>query len=121
MDPGTHLTSDKDESTLELDKPEIGLKIIVPFRTEIDSPESTADFVMLMPADVDKVIKISRGKIFTITPYLPETSFLVIDANDNGATIRDTKTKQEYSISKLDPAEWNEVPLPGAAGSSKSP
>jgi hypothetical protein len=121
MDPGTHLTSDKDESTLELDKPEIGLKVIVPFRTEIDSPESTADFVMLMPADVDKVIKISRGKIFTITPYLPETSFLVIDANDNGATIRDTKTKQEYSISKLDPAEWNEVPLPGAAGSSKSP
>jgi len=116
LDPGTRLTSDKDESTLELDKPDIGLKVIVPFRQEIDSPEYTADFVMLMPADVDKVIKVSRGKIFTITPYLPDRSFLVIDANDNGATIRDTKTKQEYSILKLIDAEWGEVPV-----SAKSP
>jgi hypothetical protein len=108
-DPGTHLPIVTDESTLELDKPEIDLKIIVPFRKEIDSPESTADFVMLMPADVDKVIKISRGKIFTIS-YLPDTSFLVIQANDSGAIIRDTKTKQDYTIPKLDPAEWDEVP-----------
>jgi hypothetical protein len=110
LDPGTNLTIMTDESTLELDKPEIGLKVIVPFRKEIDSPESTADFVMLMPDDVDKVIKISRGKIFTIIPYLPDKSFLVIDANDNGATIRDTKTNQDYSILKLDPSEWDEVP-----------
>jgi hypothetical protein len=100
-----------DVSTLELDKPEIGLKVILPFRQEIDSPESTADFVMLMPADVDKVIKISRGRIFTIS-YLPDTSFLVIEANDKGAIIRDTKTSQDYTIPKLDPAEWDEVPLP---------
>ncbi len=109
MDPGTHLTETVDVSTLELDKSDIGLKVIVPFRQEIDSPESTADFVMLMSADVDKVIKISRGKIFTV-PELPNSSFLVIDANDNGATIRDTKTNQNYTIPKLDPAEWDEVP-----------
>jgi hypothetical protein len=109
-DPATGLTSTIDESTLELDKPEIGWKVIVPFRKEIDSPESTADFVMLMPTEVDKVIKISRGKIFT-APYLPNTSFLVIDANDDGATIRDTKTKEDLHILKLDPAEWDEVPV----------
>jgi hypothetical protein len=108
-DPNTHLSVHTDQSTLELDKPEIGLKVIIPFRAEIDSPESTADFVMLMPTEIDKVIKISRGKIFT-APYLPDTSFLVIEANDKGATIRDTKTKQEYDIPKLDPAEWDEVP-----------
>jgi hypothetical protein len=113
VDPGTHLTVKTDESTLELDKPEIGWKVIVTFRQEINSPESTADFVMLMPSEIDKIIKVSRGKILTV-PYLPETSFLVIDANDNGATIRDAKTKQEYSIPKLDPAEWDEVPLPPA-------
>jgi hypothetical protein len=67
---------------------------------------------MLMPADVDKVIKVTRGKIFKITPYLPDRSFKVIDANDNAATIRDIKTNQDYTILKLDPAEWNEVPLP---------
>jgi hypothetical protein len=110
-DPATHLTVHTDVSTLELDKPEIDLKVIVPFRKEIDSPESTADFVMLMPTEVDKVIKVSRGKIFTgPAPYLSSQSFLVIDANDNGATIRDTKTKQDYAIPKLDPAEWDEVP-----------
>jgi len=114
-DPGTHLTETIDESTLELDKPDIDLKTIVQFRKEIDSPESTADFVMLMPTEVDKVIKVSRGKIFTgPAAYLSNMSFLVLDANDNGATIRDTKTKQEYSIPKLDPAEWDEVPQPPA-------
>ena len=109
IDPGTHLPISTDESTLELDKPKIGLKVVLPFRKEIDSPESTADFVMLMPDDVDKVIKISRGKIFTIS-YLPDTSFLVIEANDKGAIIRDTKTGQDYTIVKLNPAEWDEVP-----------
>ena len=118
--PPPTLTSQINVSILELDKPEIGLKVIIPFRKIIDSPESTADFVMLMPADVDKVIKISRGKIFTV-PELPGTSFRVMDANDKGATIRDTKTNKDYSIPKLDPAEWNEVPLPTPANSSKSP
>ena len=111
-DPGTHFTHQVDESTLELDKAEIDLKVEVPFRKEIDSPESTADFVMLLPSEVDKVIKVSRGKIFSgPDPYLTGLSFLVIDANDNGAVIRDTKTNQEYSIPKLDPLEWNEVPV----------
>jgi len=116
MDPATKLPVNTDESTLELMKPEIDLKVILPFRKEIDSPESTANFIMLLPADIDKVIKIPRGKIFTI-PELPDRSFRVIDANDKGATIRDMKTNQEYSIPKLDPAEWDEVPLPPPAKS----
>ena len=109
MDPNTHLMVHTNVSTLELDKPEIGLKVIVPFRQEIDSPESTANFVMLMPSEIDKVIKISRGKIFSV-PKIPDSSFLVLEANENGAIIRDTKTKKEYTILKLDPAEWDEVP-----------
>ena len=110
-DPNTKAVVHTDVSTLELEKPEIGLKVTVPFRKEIDSPESTANFVMLMPNDVDKVIKVSRGKVFTIMPYMPETSFLVIDANDTGAIIRDKKTNQDYKILKLDPKEWDEVPV----------
>lgn len=109
-DAATGVTSKVDVSTLELVKPEINLKVTVPFRQEIDSPEYTAVFVMLMPSETEKAIKVSRGKIFT-APYLPDMSFLVIEANDNGATIRDTKTKQEYSILKLIPAEWDEVPV----------
>jgi hypothetical protein len=120
VDHTTNLTIHTDESTLELDKPDIGLKIIVPFRKEIDSPEYTANFVMLMPADQDKVIKIARGKVFTI-PEIPDKSFLVIEANENGATVRDTKSNQDYHILQLDPAEWNEVPQSATANASKSP
>jgi hypothetical protein len=122
MDPNTHVVEQVDKSTLELDKPDIGFSIILPYRSEIDSPESTADFVMLMPSEVDKVIKVPRGKILTV-PYIPATQaqYLVLEANDDGAKIRDTKTKQEYHILKLDPAEWNEVPVPPAPASAPSP
>lgn len=116
-DQGTGIIEDVDESTLELDKPDIGRKVIVPFRKEIIAPESTANFVMLMPADVDKVIKVPVGKVFTIS-YIPNKSYQVIDVDDNGATIRDTATKDEYHILRLDPAEWDEVPVPPATASN---
>jgi len=111
MDKNLHVMVTVDRSTLELDRPDIDLKIILPFRKEIDSPESTADFVMLMPSERDKVIKVQRGKILTI-PYIPATQaqYLLIDVDDNGAKLRDTKTKQEYHILKLDPKEWLEIP-----------
>jgi hypothetical protein len=108
-DPGTGLKHQVDESTLDLVKPDIGLTVTVPFRKEIDSPEYTADFVMLLPTEVNKVMQVSRGKIFK-APNLPDQSFLVIEANDKGAIIRDTKTQQSYTILKLDPHEWDEVP-----------
>lgn len=113
-DPGTGLKHQVDESTLDLVKPDIGLTVTVPFRKEIDSPEYTADFIMLMPSEVNKVMQVSRGKIFK-APYLPDQSFLVIEADDKGATIRDTKTQQNYTILKLDPHEWDEVPQAPAA------
>jgi hypothetical protein len=117
MDPTTHAMVHTDVSTLELDKPDIGLKVIVPFRTEINSPESTADFIMLMPTEKEKEIKVSRGKTFSV-PFVPDATYRVIDAGDKGATIRDTKTNKDYTILKLDPAEWDEVP---DAPASKQP
>jgi hypothetical protein len=122
MDPNTHVAEDVDKSTLELTKPDIGFSITLPFRSEIDSPESTADFVMLMPTEVDKVIKVPRGKILTV-PYIPvsQAQYLVLEANDDGAKIRDIKTQQDYHILKLDPAEWDEVPVPPALAPTQSP
>lgn len=111
MDPQTHVIEDVDESTLDLVKPEIGLTTTLPYRAVIDSPESTADFVMLMPSEVDKVMKVSRGKILTI-PYISETTYRVIEANDDGAKIRDMNTQKEYMILKLIPSDWDEVPVP---------
>ena len=84
-----------DESTLELDKPEIGLKVIVPFRQEIDSPESTADFVMLMPADVDKVIKGIARQDFYGSYTSPACHSCHRGQRQLRESIRDTKTKQD--------------------------
>jgi hypothetical protein len=117
MDPNTHTMVHTDVSTIELDQVDTGLKVIVPFRQEINSPEVTADFIMLMPTETDKVIRISAGKTFSV-PYIPGKSFLVKEADNNGATIVDQSNGKEYHILKLDDSEWNEVPLPPA---SKSP
>ncbi len=72
-------------------------------------PESTANFVVLMPSEVDKVIKVPIGKILNV-PYVNGQDFIVLSVDDNGAKIRDTKTKQEYQILKLNPGEWDDVP-----------
>jgi hypothetical protein len=111
--PNTHITEQVDESTLDVTKPDIGFTKTLPYRQEVDSPESTANFVMLMPAERDKVMKVPRGQTFT--PPSITTTFLVIDATETGAVIQDTKTKQNINIPLLDPNEWNEVPVPAAA------
>jgi hypothetical protein len=112
-DPATHLTAKVDRSTLELDKPTIGFKILLTFRQEVDSPESTADFVMLMPGQNGKTYKVARGKTFS-PPYLSPASYLLLQVKDDGATIRDTATNQEYTVPKLDPKEWDDVPVPAS-------
>jgi len=114
MDPNTHTMVDQDVSTLELDQTETGEKVIVPFRKEINSPEVTADFVLLMPTETDKVIRISAGKAFSI-PYIPNTLFLVKEANDDGATITQQPNGPTFHILKLEDWEWNEVPQPPAS------
>ena len=114
-DPATHSKVMTDESTLELDKPEIDFKVLLPLRKVVDSPESTADFVMLMPSEIGKEIKVPRGKTFSL-PFVPNSEYLVIDTKADGAVIRDTKSKTEsktdINVPKLDPAEWNDVPVP---------
>ena len=121
MNPTIKVMEEVDESTLDLYKPDIDFHVPLVLKQKTDSPESTADFIMLMPTEVDKVIKVPRGKILTV-PYIPATDAqsLVLEVGDTGAKIRDTKTKKEYLIPKLDPAEWDEVPLP-AGSAPKAP
>jgi hypothetical protein len=99
---------------LELDQPETGNSVILPFQKVINSPDSTADLVMLMPTETDKVIKVAPLQQFTL-PYIPDKKYLLIKVDDTGATIRDTATKEDIAVPKLDPSEWDEVPLPPAA------
>jgi hypothetical protein len=104
----THSSEEEDDSTLELDRPDIGFSIQLPYRKETDSPDSTANFVMLMPTERDKVVKVQRGQTFT--PAFMSTVYLLIDAKADGAVIQDTTTKKNLNILLLDPKEWDEVP-----------
>jgi hypothetical protein len=103
-----------DKSTLELDKPEIGAVVVLPLRQIINSPEATAYFVMLMPTEVGKEIKVATGKTFAL-PLGLKSDYLVLSVKDAGASIRDTATQKEIQVPKLDPTEWNDVPVPPAA------
>jgi hypothetical protein len=70
---------------------------------------------------VSKEIKVARGKTFQL-PMDAATTYLVLDVGDSGASIRDTTNGKDITIPKLDPNEWNDVPVPPAApGSAKSP
>lgn len=114
-DPNTGLVSTVDRSTLELDKPDIGQKMLLPLQQVVNAPDSTANFVMLMPSEIGQVIKVPRGKTFALPIATPEQDFLVIDVTDAGAVIRNTKTKEQINVPKLDPNEWNDVPVPPSA------
>jgi hypothetical protein len=121
QDPNTHAMTTVNESTLELDKPEINRSVVLPLSKTIDSPESTADFVSLMPSEVGKELKVPRGKTFS-PPLDPSSQYLLLDVSDAGATVRNVATKAESTIPKLDPAELFDVPVPaGAATSARSP
>lgn len=115
-DPGTHISVQEDDSTLELDKADINRKVLLPLRKIIDSEESTASFVMLLPSQTGKDIKVPRGKTFQL-PVGPATEYLLLDVGNTGALIRDTASKQDIAVPKLDPAEWNDVPAAPASAS----
>jgi hypothetical protein len=117
-DPGTHAVETVDDSTLELDKPNIGQSVVLPLQKVINSPEATAYFVMLMPGQNNNDIRVATGKTF-VMPMGPHAEYLVISVKDSGAILRDTASNKEIQIPKLDPAEWNDVPVP--AGTAPAP
>lgn len=119
-DPATGAVVNTDESVLELIQTDINKIVELQFRKIINSPDSTANFVMLMPADADKVIRVPVGKILTI-PEITDASYKLFSVDENGATIHDAKTDKEYHIPKLDSAEWDEVPQAPSANAGKSP
>jgi hypothetical protein len=121
MDPNTHAMEQEDDSTLELDKPDIGRKVLLTLGQTINSEESNAYFVMLMPTLVNQEIKVARGKTFQL-PLGGATTYLLLDVADTGASIRDTTSNKDMTIPKLDPSEWNDVPVPPApTPAAKSP
>lgn len=100
-----------DESTLTIEKPEIGFKIDLIINKTIDSPESTARFIMLLPGQLNKEIVVQRGKELQISQE-PNTKYLLLRADGSGARIRNLATKEEIDIPKVTDQDIAEVPAP---------
>lgn len=98
-----------DESTLTLEKPEIGFKIDLIINKTIDSPESTAHLIMLLPGKTTSEILVQRGKEFVL-PQEPETKYLLMRADGGGARIRNVTTKEELEVPKVTSQDLSEVP-----------
>lgn len=110
VNPNTKIEEEIDESTLTIEKPEIGFQIDLIINKTIDSPESTARLIMLLPGKTDKEILVQRGKEFAI-PQEPETKYLLLRADNGGARIRNVATKEELDIPKATSQDLAEVPL----------
>lgn len=111
VNKNTKIEEEIDESTLTIEKPDIGFKINLIINKTIDSPESTARFIMLLPGKIDKEIVVQRGKEFEL-PQEPGTKYLLLRADGSGARIRNTATKEEIDVPKVTDQDIAEVPAP---------
>lgn len=105
----TKIEEDVDESTLTIEKPDIGFSIDLVLNKTIDSPESTARFVMMLPGKTDREIVVQRGKELEI-PEEPGVKYLLLRADANGARLRSVATKQEKDVPKVTSQDLSEVP-----------
>lgn len=106
----THIVENKDLSELDLKRDDIGQKITLILGEKVDSPESSADFVMLMPGETEKIIKAKRAGTLEVRG----TKYLLLDVSEQGAKLRNLSTKEELTIPPLGDKEIDEVPRPKA-------
>ncbi|HUB66802.1 MAG TPA: Amuc_1099 family pilus-like system protein [Candidatus Methylacidiphilales bacterium] len=121
-DPNTHTVTPEDDSTLVLYNPKTGSQVTLTYRQSIDSPESTADFVMLMPTEVGKEIKVPVGKTFSV-PFVPSKQYLLIKIQDDGSAVikdNDPSNPAPINVLKLESSDWDEVPVSNTTNSPDS-
>lgn len=109
VNPNTKIEEEVDESTLTIEKPDIGFSIDLILNKTIDSPESTARFVMMLPGKTDKELVVQRGKEFELAEE-PGIKYVLLRADNNGARIRVVATKQEKDVPKVTSQDLSEVP-----------
>jgi TPR repeat protein/serine/threonine protein kinase len=108
-----------DTSSVTLTNSEHDSPITLPIHQAVNVPLVTAYFTMLTPDQAGKTYAVPVGKSFTV-PEIPGTQFVVLDAGDDGAHIRDPATQQEYTIPRLSPEEAASG-APASSSTSPSP
>jgi hypothetical protein len=113
----TKVEEEVNESALTIEKPEIGFKIDLIYNKDIDSPESTAHFIMLLPGKTENEIIVHRGEEFSI-PQEPNVKYKLysVDSDASGdkatATIHEVASpdKPEIKIPKVQNEDYDSMP-----------
>jgi hypothetical protein len=102
----TGVTSEVDRSELDLFDERISSTVTLIRDKDVESPDSTANLIMLLPGETEKVTRVKQGNDFEIRG----NTYRLLAADASGARIRDMKTNAEIKIEKLKPEEKAEVP-----------
>jgi hypothetical protein len=97
-----------DQSELDFDKPASGIKITAILNKMVESTAAFARFYMLLPGQMEKEIRVEVGKNFELPPE-PGVKYVLVNAENNFATIRNLQSGQELSIPPATPEDEKEV------------
>ncbi|HSI85587.1 MAG: Amuc_1099 family pilus-like system protein [Candidatus Methylacidiphilales bacterium] len=95
---GSTVVDEEDRSELDIEKPEIKFKFTLIRTKQMNSPEVTAELLMLLPGQTESTFKVSRGGEFEI-PQQPGKKYQLLGAKDE-AVIYDIANKAEIRIPK---------------------
>jgi hypothetical protein len=107
MNPNTGSEETKDLSELELYNPIIDYKVVLIIGTDVDSRDSAAEFIMLLPGETSKPFEIKRGKIQSIR----STEYLLKDVSETGAVLIRKDNNETLQIPMLKDGEVDSVPV----------
>jgi hypothetical protein len=111
--PNTNITTVVDVSELDLVNEPIDFKITLVLDKTINSPDSTGNFVLLLPPERGQIFKAARGRELIVR----DKKYLMKDIVDKGAILRDLMENKDVQIPHLDPKELDQIPggAPAAA------
>jgi hypothetical protein len=102
----TNITTVVDVSELDLVNEAIDFKITLILDKTINSPDSTGNFVLLLPPERGQVFKAARGRELIVR----SKKYLLKDIVDKGAILRDLMENKDVQIPHLDPKELDQIP-----------
>jgi hypothetical protein len=107
-------TKDTDRSELDLYNDKINLTVTLILDKDINSPDYTANFIMLLPGETEKVMRIKRGDDFDVRKVM----YRMLTAEPTGAKIRDLSNNQVVEVPKLGVDEISFVPVGEVVGAN---
>ncbi len=102
----TQVEGEVDVSELQIENASMEVKAALPLNQVVSIPEVTATLVLVLPNEVDRAFKVTRGGQFDIRGK----KYRLLDAKQGSAKIRDVETKAEIAISSITSEDFSQLP-----------